>query len=654
MLIVVLVSIEILATCLDVLCGPYGTIHWEERINAVSGIHILTGHHQEIWNLQYMPNCGGCTADALLAAGIFSVLGPTVHAYKLIPCSFHIALILAGLGLAWSMAGRRAAVVFAVLMMGQPALFRSLSTIGWGNHAESRFFPFFAALLLCVHASSRLPWLRAGLAGLVTGLGLWYCNITIHAFPALLVMAFWRPGGWRGGLPFLLGTFIGFTPWISYAHHDPTSNLLLAGPDNLAWFGGLGELPHWLAGRNLLRTLWPEQTGEVPALGPPGTYWFGLWGVALLGVAMAARTGCLRLWKNAGSTNMPPNDGPWRAAAFVFGPLALAGLVAAYVFRHELWTSSLGARDFFNLRYLSPILPVLAICAAASQLTATPRFLRDTSLILLLGIGVGGFWLRARDWGSPRTHQLGLTILEDNASDGITLYRHGIPDLVVHLESATEEPGMGRNQHFFVLGHDIHGDQKKWASHRAEYILNLARTEDESRSVLEGFSHGLARELDRDSGHCEPLEVERVLVEACVKLRCRKAPGSRRALAVALLNAARTTCDVREWGPSLPEGTASMADGFCEFRGQDAVRDMVESGGMRVPSSEQLDALELLERGCHDEPSFSYGMGWGWAHWVGCTPESRSILTEWAGSATNTEVKAGLEDGCRVYRPNSR
>ncbi len=82
----------------DLLWGTAGRVSAEERYNAEAAVMVACGHLDRVWDLQYRPFCGGCTAEAILGAPLARWLGPTVGAWKLVPLGLHLAAVAAGLG----------------------------------------------------------------------------------------------------------------------------------------------------------------------------------------------------------------------------------------------------------------------------------------------------------------------------------------------------------------------------------------------------------------------------------------------------------------------------------------------------------------------------------------------------------------------------
>ena len=392
-----LLALEVLATILDLWLGPWSRMHWEERFNARAGVQLTCGHWERIWDLQYRSFCGGCTAEAVLAVPVFRALGATVLAWKIIPVSFHLAVTALGTAVAQLAAGPRAAVIWLGLMIGAPGFYRDLALTGWGNHVESSVFPLGAVLLMAFAAGARVRGRATGLlvAGLWTGLGWWFCHTSAHALVALgvgavLVSRRWWPLFWAG-IP------IGAAPWwISQGQ-------IIDQRRGIEWLQQVQPAPFsrlldWFTGPMLRNGLWsPADHGDLGVL--PETWWAALWALALGGGVWLLRAA----WRGEVTD---------RGAA-VLGPLAVVGLVGAYALRFDLWHQlpDSATDPSLNLRYLSPLIPMLWLAAAGAPraLAAHPRARRGVELLLLLMV-VGGVGARVGQWMGDNTSELAESV----------------------------------------------------------------------------------------------------------------------------------------------------------------------------------------------------------------------------------------------------
>ncbi|MFH1464567.1 MAG: hypothetical protein ABIO70_09275, partial [Pseudomonadota bacterium] len=609
-----LLALELVATGLDVYVGPYDHLHWEEAINARAGVLIACGHLDRIWDLQYQPFCGGCTADALLSAGLFSVLPPTVQTFKLIPAALHVALLVAGAALAWRAAGARGALAFLAPMLGSPAVFRQLSLIGWGNHAESMVFSVLAAWLLVRGAASPRAPAWAGAAGLVAGLGAWYCYTSAHALPVLLVLALWRPRGWTSGAAFVLGTALGLGPWWAYLAHRPDLLGTLAAPAAAHALPGLGEFVRFVAGRELARALWPTlPPGQAGALWG-ATYWYGLWALALGGVLAAALV----------RGREPLADAPHaRRGAALYPPLALGALLAAYAWRHGAWygPSDRLVTNFLGLRYLSPLLPTLALCAAAAQAAVVWRPLRAAALIVALGLGAGGLALRTLEWHGAPDRRIGRSVCERDAPSGPSAFPGAAPALVAHLAEEPDEPRLCRRDHLIELaGVTCAGAV---VPPLAADVLAAVSDPAEAQSFLDPCLQQAWGNVWRAPGGCSVATFQALLARSCDAIG-QSCAAWRPEVATSLLRAAPWECIKRGLDPRDLEDDPDLHAAWCRLRGEDSVLK-----GHKAP----VATTTTLRCGpaCAGEASFAYGAGRAWAKRFGCGAGARAAWEDAGG-----------------------
>ncbi len=388
-LLAALLIVEVVATALDLSLGPWSRMHWEEQFNARAGLQLLCGHWDRIWELQYRSFCGGCTAEAVLSIPGFRLLGPTVGAWKLVPVAFHLVVTLFGTAVARLAGGNRAALAWLLLMIAAPGFYRDLSLTGWGNHAESSVFPLGALLLVAaaarVHPLLRSPLLVLG--GAVAGLGFWFCHTSAHALPALGVAAV-LASRWQSPA-FLVGLPLGAWPWWAY------QRINIDARHGSEWLSGvhpapLDRLVDWFTGPMLQDGLWsPFYYGD---LGPgPELWWGSLWFLGVLGAIWAVRARSV----------------PDRGLA-LFGPVAIVALVLVYALRFDLWQQLPdAARDpTLNIRYLSPLIPMLWLGAALS--TRLTRW----AWLPLGGMVLFGLVQRLGQWEGSHADELAAPVLE--------------------------------------------------------------------------------------------------------------------------------------------------------------------------------------------------------------------------------------------------
>ncbi len=629
-LVLALVALEALATAADLLLGPHARLATEEAHNARAGLQLACGHFDALWDLQYRPLCGGCSAEALAAVPLFRLLGPTLLAWKAVPAALHMLVVACGAGLAWRARGARAAALFCALMLAAPAAYRELTLTAWGNHAESSAFTLAAALLLALGLGMRRWWGGAPLAllaGGLAGLGLWFCYTSAYALPALGLLALlgWR----RGGPSFFAGLPLGAVPWWLYHR---------ARPEELEqaqhWWGALQLAPpaalwRWFAGDFIHGQLWPTSLG---GLSPCWAFVFG--GLGLLGAVL--------LWRREKGD----------AVAARFAPLALAGLLAAYLLRYDLWDDNPAVRTYdpFNLRYRGPMLPLLAlgVAAALAWLSAGWRSWRARlrsggALLLLAGLVGLGCWQRVTSWQAWRGAALGLSVCAGDLQPDRSVpsgqppqrlaRKQGRPaDIeaaLAFLEGHEDRFAPCRYQHLFELGRRMGlgsvarpGEPGSWLLRARDQLHD-----DEARRALaEGMAHSMGLEpMESWEPLLRPLEELPELRSAALRALGRGlAPGN---------------------DDHLPRG--EMLLGLCEARGAAWLEERVGSGRLPIPLAEEHEH-EI----CVWLPAWWQGLGRAWARHVGCGPEALRTF-ESVGLSREEGAREGLAAGCWAYRGRS-
>ncbi len=641
-----LLALELLAHLLDLALGPWGKMHWEERFNARAGVQFACGHVEAMDTLQYRTFCGGCTAEALVAAPLFAALGPTVLVWKAIVGGFHMALTAMGALLVRRLVGAAAACAFVALIFAAPGWYLELSHTGWGNHFESTAFPL-AAILLIAHAAGRGLAARLGLlfiAGGMVGLGLWFGQTSAWALPALLLAA--SIVGRTAVVAFGVGTLVGMLPLFSYYKDKPGET-----DASMDWWtgrqvAGMPELADWLGGPWLRDNLWdPTVFGDLGAT--PGLWWAALWALATLGMGRI-----LIQWR--WGVNRPPS------ALAAFLPLSLLSLVAVYWLRYDLWSNLPDpyANGAFNLRYRTPLVPLLTMSAA---LAIGWPWRRPLLRAIVLGIGgamvLFGGAQRVGLWTSPQWALVGLGV-----------YQHdGWPDKTVPTGTPPQplRRGQGRptDIHAALGWLDAHEDPL--ADCRLDHSYELGRrlglraadptADDIAPFAQDGwtttdpgpgrtlFAQGIARGLMQDSGEQLP-HLSQVL-----DTLDQAVPGL--GTTVGIQAGARAH---RAFHPEQDDHHRAILDprvfaGVCQGRGEALVRGRSEDG--RRTLDDTLPEDSGLETGtCELDGTFANGVASEWASWGGCGSAPPSAWSRWAPE-TQAAMEAVWRDTCAQVRP---
>lgn len=642
----VLLGLEAVLHALDLVLGPWARMHWEELFNARAGVQLACGHLDAVDALQYRTFCGGCTAEAVLAAPLFRGLGPTVLVWKALISAFHLAILALGATVLRRLISVRAAAAFVLVMAGGPGWYLELSHTGWGNHLESTLFPLGALVLLSAVQASGRPVRFAGVlcAGGIAGLGLWFGQTSAWALPALGLAALWV-GRWGAPL-FGLGLVAGMAPWFAYYRDKPGAT-----DATLDWWTGRelaspSAMWDWLAGPWLREHVW-DPTIFGPSGAGPGLYWAVLWGLALVGLG---RLVVQLLWGK---------ERPDRVLGW-FWPLGLLTLLVVYWLRYDLWSNLPDpyVNGAFNLRYRTPLVPLLAGGAAvAVGWPWSRRGLRVGALLLGVGLALYGLQRRVGLWGAPNL-----------AAVGRGVYQHdGWPDKTVPLgqppQPLRREQGRPvdiRAAMGFLTDHDDVLDDCR-LDHayelgrrlglRAAVVENvdLESVVGESLEVLHTAPEralavqGLARGLVKDSGEQVP-HLRGVLdrldrVEPGLGAEVGHAAGARTHAA---------------FHPDQDPATAETVDsrllsGICEGRGAALLWSLSREGG-RPPAPLPVDQLGALLGSCGLDGGVSVGVAHRWASVGGCGQEGEAALAAWLGTPLSAAARGRLERSCGWLR----
>jgi len=325
----------------------------EEMFNAGQAWALLNGHATDLFRLQYREFCGGCTADALLAAPLFAAFGPRWLVWKLVPIAYAVATAVLGHRVLTRRVGAAAGWAFVALLLLPPRTWLHLSLIGWGNHYEAGMVGVCGLLLLADTLSDRKAgagrWLAAGV---VLGGAIWigFSGVfgAVAAVACLLAMRRWRA-------VFLVsaGIACGLSPWLAQylsAGQHPFVTIYEEGESVPL----LTRIPH------KVRTLvYPRQLAALfghPVPGP-GHAAGWLWAAAAaVASGLAVRFGGLA------------------------GRVAGAGLL--------VWT---GIYMLVRFQVAEPPAPALAVPGSCRY--AAPLY---PLLFVLLSVGVGVLWHRQR------------------------------------------------------------------------------------------------------------------------------------------------------------------------------------------------------------------------------------------------------------------
>ncbi|HHH40894.1 MAG TPA: hypothetical protein ENK56_02680 [Chloroflexi bacterium] len=196
----------------------------DEAVVALMARHILEGK----WTFFFYGQRYMGSLDALLIAGAFAFLGPSVGAVRLVQVGLFTGVLLTTYGLAWHFyRDRFVATTAALLVALPPVLFTLYTTATLGGYGEALLFG--NGLLWAGHRLSREGRLTdrpAFLLGVWAGLAFWAFGLVVvylvPLFAFLLLRSSSETPPYRRWRPFrppryvlllALGLLVGATPW---------------------------------------------------------------------------------------------------------------------------------------------------------------------------------------------------------------------------------------------------------------------------------------------------------------------------------------------------------------------------------------------------------------------------------------------------------
>jgi hypothetical protein len=342
----------------------------------------------------------------------------------------------------------------------------------------------------------------------------------------------------------------------------------------------------------------------------------------------------------------------------LFPLLGLIGLLVAYWIRHDLWANLPDpyASDTFNLRYRAPLIPMLFLLAAVAS--AWPgRSSRTVGLTrwALMGLIAFGLAQRMGTWNGFR-----------QALPGLRVYAHdGWPDKTVPVGEPVKKlrRNQGRVQDLEAAIDFLQGHEDPLPDCRLDHVFELGRRLGLAASTEQGV--GWEDWIEASVAAIEGSDQEWFLGEGVAKGWISQGEASVETASVFLsaLAGARAGLDDevgralgREAWRDIEErrlsGEAVVLDprveaGLCEGRGLDAVALLTREGVLPMPQTLPEDWVSTSGQSCLAQESFWYGLGEGWAHYVGCGSAPSEQVSALGDSAA---LIIGFDEGCRRYR----
>ncbi|MFM2246440.1 MAG: hypothetical protein RL071_2514, partial [Pseudomonadota bacterium] len=330
----------------------------EEGFNAAQAWMMRQGHVRDTFFIQYRPYCGGCTAQAGLAALLSTALPLSWLHMKLLPVGAWALALAAGQRWLHRASSPGAGLAFGLLMALPPRTPLVLSATGWANHMEAGCLA--VALLAALGPALRPGPGRALLAGLIGGLALFtsFSGAFVAAGAALAVLDA-AARGQPGALVGLGGLLVAPAGWLlqrSSSGQQPFHTIYAEDE----WAPRLARIPDQLG--TLLN---PHQLAALAGHPEaPGGHALGVVvGISVLGGALAL------LWRG------PPRlRGPVALAALWLAAYCLSGFSVRAPAPPELAYPG-------SLRYAAAVMPLCALILVAAARGGAGRLLALPALL---------------------------------------------------------------------------------------------------------------------------------------------------------------------------------------------------------------------------------------------------------------------------------
>lgn len=332
------------------------------------------------FDYQYQYFDGGTLVVAIVLVPIAAVLGLTTASVKTGAILWATAAVLLWVLLMGRLFGRPGAVIAATAMVAAPVPHLLLSSIHWGNHAESALFPPLILLLLV--QASRTPsgpqqTLLASGAGLAAGFGAWFSllNLLPAALCALGLGVLMGRSVTHCGPAFAVGAAVGFLPWLG--RNDLSGSLGAQGVSLQTLLRNVVSGEGQTQGQQSVLEVWPRFTSwDLPGMWvPPASVAQSLDLTCRIGVAVGA---CVAI--AAVLDRLRAREPRAREIAVVVGTLAVA-----YSLIPVLLDASWELRD----RRLASLYPLgwMLVTAGLASLWEYPK-VRPAALVLAVAIFV--------------------------------------------------------------------------------------------------------------------------------------------------------------------------------------------------------------------------------------------------------------------------
>jgi hypothetical protein len=191
----------------------------EDLAMGVVAKEIIGGARLPLFDYQYLTYSGGTLVVGLLAVPFFLLFGPNYFALKMVPLLFSAATLAVLFLFAWKYFNKRMALIAAFLYIFSSSPWGAF-TLFLGFHVESLLFTLLASYLVYgIIFNAEGGRLRYFLLGALAGFAVYFSYTFVITAVALVTIwlihdprLFYK----REFVFLLMGTVLGFSPWIFY------------------------------------------------------------------------------------------------------------------------------------------------------------------------------------------------------------------------------------------------------------------------------------------------------------------------------------------------------------------------------------------------------------------------------------------------------
>lgn len=216
----VLFAVIALATRVPILVAHLDTWYPFEVHSGTIAQALIDGIRLDVPKLPIIPHIRGGVVSGYLLVPIYSLLGTSAFAMKVLPVVWHAVTVGTAVSVVGRFFSRTASIAVGAILCAAPPMYTKLSVLGLSSHMESAL-PFLLALAfyLSMTLKRRFHYANVALFGIAVGVcGFFHLQALLPALVllgALLVIEF-RSLGWAKAGVLLLGILLGAAPSLAF------------------------------------------------------------------------------------------------------------------------------------------------------------------------------------------------------------------------------------------------------------------------------------------------------------------------------------------------------------------------------------------------------------------------------------------------------